>query len=394
MIGTEAMTEVFIDSVDCYGMAVTWGPYKQYTYASPKNYFSEGGFGGWEGWVFYGKCMEIPMFQYVYNPVMPLKLAGHGNLSGGTGPNADETSAHNIGQCFYWLVAKSYLSGFVIRIDYDLVPVDILSSMDKKADTYMLDWNRPMEDPEKPLNVPEVLPEGTTDWHYWIPKPGRHPYRHFPFPERHKEFNKHQRTYGDPQKEQFLRMMAYMRSHLIPEFLVYGEMMRPGKIVSEENKKIDYDYEYYWSFGDTNHPIFQKPIAYEDVYAAQLEHQGNWSTKPIITSAWHEANPDNLQIIGHVQLPNALYIVANTSNVARNLKYSFECDLYPKDTLLRVFVLRLRPGSSHQSSWSDWQMLDEPLRSIDGIVSWEREGKLFSHEIMLIKLEPMGKKEK
>jgi len=393
IFGTEAMTEILIDAIDCFGCFRTWGPYKPFDYATATDLGQGeiGSFGGMFKWIREHNCVEIPLMQYIYNPVMPLKLSGHLTLSGG------ENSAHDVGTAFFWVAAKSYLSGFIIRLDYDQVPVDILSSMYKRTDTYMLFWNRFVENPEKQI-WPAKDGRGN-------PAPGRHPINNPP------SFDAINRTYADPLKEQFLRMMSHLRCKVLPEYLVYGEMMRPAHINEEDNPLYSFDYDIYWSFAENDYPIMQEWSESIDlnpdpdssdkipdglawhVARDQLEHKTNdfkesyyWIMPIIVTAAWKADMPDGAHIV---------YILINASSEKISKKVNFHYGFNPSEEYgsikeLKCDVLRMVPNDPE--GWSKWDTSSQKDIEIDDAEIVREKatilGGLDAHEVYILKIHP------
>jgi hypothetical protein len=370
LFGSEGTCEPFIDLLDCHAHMATWGPYKQYTIAASTigNVHYPPAFTGWIRWVYERTCEEIPLLQYVYNSVMSVRLAGHGNLSGGSGPNGEE-SAHNIGSAFFWLMAQTYLSGMIPRLDYDIVPVDVLSSMDKKADTWMLGWNRYFQHPGR-------VPFRPQD-EFGNPAPGRHPYG------RHPEFDATNRTYGDPTKEQYIRMWSYLRSYQLHDFLVYGDMIHPGTIPAQQNQPVNLDYDYYFAFGGAAKKRARNQqgnivLELKTVRPDETEHAGTWAVRPLLTSGWVQTS----QFHGSDGWPS-LYLIANVGDGRQACLYQITTRRYRGP--VQCHILRCRPAE--ESSWCDW---------VAGPILWPEDGvlrhvfrfaKFHRHEVIAVRLK-------
>jgi len=269
------------------------------------------------------------------------------NLSGG--PN----SKHNIGRLFYWLLAKRYLAGALVELGNAEGLMNVLSNtftkLDQSVPSYMLGWARFAATAETPPSEPEF--PNTND-----PKPGKHP-----------SITDKNRTYGDPDKERFLRMMAYMRSYVVPDFLAYGEMIRPGSILKVNDGTIhgkarlqtedsfledfDYDYNWEWRQGGWIHLVWKDGHVVRDrgdCSAQQLNHtsishveyrttwdkQGRinhkilnsrpFRTGCLVASAWRRFSP------GRVALPcETIHIVANAGSKIRTfvLRVDLSCSI-------------------------------------------------------------------
>jgi len=362
LFGTESVVEIFVDGTDCSGCAETWGPYKPVSIQDNGNLLTV----IWYKWIREHTCSEIPLMQYVYNPVMFVKLSGHVNFSGGVGPgNANNDERHNVGSSFFWLAATSYLSGFILRVDYDIVPIDILSTMSKKADTYMLGWKRGTSDPE---NVPQepINSDGS-------PSPGRHPYGN------NKIFDAIHRTYSDLTKEKYIRMMAALRCRILPDYLVYGEMIRPGIISGNENKQYEFDYDYFFCFS----PEYEnKTTDFNPPYY--------WKVPRLITSAW-QSYP---YLLGRPA--PIVFIIANASPEAIsnevNLKVIFDnFDSYSA----QYQYIRLNPDQPNEwNNWLDPKTGEKIIEPIDGVIKHTFRipaKRIQPYEIVVFKMIPITK---
>ncbi|NLH47398.1 MAG: hypothetical protein GX444_02230 [Myxococcales bacterium] len=224
LLGTEQMTEIFIDLFDYYGAGEnSLGPLRRYSslgqYCQQRNFFQQ------DRWIMEGDAKEIPMLQYVYHPMMPIRNDGAW-FSGGEG------STYNSGDIYYWVLAREYLEyGATISMWFTDAEMDVLSdntnydflpSMDPQTPSYRLDWVRTQESTE-------TLTASDT-------QPGKHGYDSI------------ERAVGDPKKEAFLRLMAALRSYVIPDFLVSGDMRTTG-IKPYSTQQGEYSYYFYTSLG-------------------------------------------------------------------------------------------------------------------------------------------------
>jgi hypothetical protein len=370
LYGTEAIHELLIDVVDLYGTVPSWGPYKDaltdehgaYTPPPPPSPTSPNQAMWLTYWMLKERiCVEEPMLQYVYGPVMAVK-AHNATVSGavpyGTHPTND------IGDAFYWLAAQAYLNGMVLNLQYDNTPLDVLAnpanpndpnSMDPKTPTYMLGWLREtLQQALRPESVgPEVgedpdplAPEGTL-----MPLAGKHPIAGGD--SRFLRF----RTYGDPKKLQYVRMLAYVRSHVLSEFLVHGEMMRPGTAATAQ-EPVALAYNYYWSMSH---------------HAGN--HSGEWRpASDLVSRAWREA-------VG--EFPRVLYLVANVGREARGCSFAADLDLYGSHAA-RGHELQLSPGD--EGSWRDWRAIAEPLAPVNGRIRVRRQVLLAPGQVWVLRL--------
>ena len=370
LFGTEGMTEIFIDLVDCYGMAVTWGPYKDLFYENEPGYnpiygkdiiVTHGGFSGWVDWVMKRTCNEIPMLQYIYNPVMPLKLSGHLNLAGS---DSQPVNKHHIGKSFYWVVASSYLYGMISRLDYDKVLVDIFPNMPSDTPTYILDWNRFPE-------YPETSPvESMND--YGDPNPGKHPQG------QDDKFDTLNRTCAHAKKIKYLRMLSYMRTQIVPEFLVYGEMIRPGVIPNEQNNYKHYDYDFFQSMNgwiNEHSTYFWKNTMPSD------STYWYWNARPLIVAAWKD-QLDNTNI----KIPRAIYIVANSSNNNITFNYKVVSDLFGEG---KVNIEQLHMVFTNEYTWNAWRVWEEGLFSHNGILQHTFNITLSAYDVCIFLLKAL-----
>jgi hypothetical protein len=361
------MTELFIDLVDCYGMAITWGPYKDLFYENMPGRNPEkakdiiiihGSFSGWMDWVMKRTCNEIPMLQYVYNPVMPVKLSGHLNLSG---IDNQPINKHHIGKAFHWVVASSYLYGMITRLDYDKVLVDIFPEMPSDTPTYILDWIRN-------YIYPETSPDEAMN-DYGDPNSGKHPQG------QDVKFDTLNRTYAHAKKIKYLRMLAYMRTQIVPEFLVYGEMLRPGVISNEQNKIYKYDYDYFQSMNGWKNEhstyFWKKTMPLDSTY-------WYWRARPLIVAAWKDQIDNSVNTT-----PRAIFTVANSCDKERTFDYQVVSDLFGDG---KVKVEQLHMVFTNEKTWNTWRLCEERLVSQNGILQHTFKVTLGAYGVCIYRL--------
>ncbi|MCL6444548.1 MAG: DUF6259 domain-containing protein [Alicyclobacillus sp.] len=111
-MGTEMVNEVFIDLLDFYQARAG---------AQPATSF--------EGWnirhlLKTGEAELIPLFTYVYHEYGPVRLDGWGNLT------------REIGQLFYYTVARTYLWGGVYELNYEYCPMEAIDEEENPAEEH------------------------------------------------------------------------------------------------------------------------------------------------------------------------------------------------------------------------------------------------------------------
>ncbi|MCZ7586993.1 MAG: hypothetical protein M5R36_28625 [Deltaproteobacteria bacterium] len=122
--------------------------------------------------------------------------------------------------------------------------------MDVETPAYVTSWNQSTDDPEAPQQ-----PESIGAWPLiYIDRddPANNIYINWLFdawPGRHtwlpsSVFQKHCRTYVDPDKYRYLKMLAFLRHVVAPEKVIYGEMLRPP-LVNDQTTNI-LSYKYFW----------------------------------------------------------------------------------------------------------------------------------------------------
>ena len=173
--------------------------------------------------------------------------------------------------------------------------------MDPDTPTYMLGWARNTEDPEEEVDKMPLLLN---------PKPGKHS----DVADRH-------RTYADPKKENYLKMMAFLRTHVVGEFLIFGDMVRPATI--RPNEIVKYDYNFFWSLRKIT------------------EHAGKFGGAAFISSGWVKAfnNPSDEAD------DTAVYIVANATEEKRaNIEVVIDLDGVFPGRVVSYQTMRIVPN--------------------------------------------------
>jgi hypothetical protein len=379
--GTEAIHELLIDVVDSYGTVPTWGPYKDclndgHNFVrptpTPKNPQTAAFLAYWM--LAKHACREIPMFQYVYNSVMPIKMH-NATLSRGT-----SAGRNNVGDAFYWLAAQTYLNGMILSATYGNNPNDVLSNpenpddpdwMDPKTPTYVLGWGLDTNDPEH-VPAKEIRhPYPLRDRKFAVPASGKHPF--LGSGQDHEEFIEKFRTYGDADKMRFVRMLAYLRSWVLPDFLVKGDMLRPAVLeFAELPDGPRLSYSYYWSM---------KPL--------DCDHEGGWvPEKRLLSLAWREAPGSAGGSFHGVDLPRVAYLVANIDKLARDCLLKATLDLYG-DRSAMVSTMQANPEV--ERSWDHWHPEISVVHPQNGKLSIRRNLSLQPREVAVIRLTPQGR---
>jgi hypothetical protein len=371
LLGSEAVHELLIELLDFSGSESSWGPYRDNyvaidAHGTPYPLFSN----ALASWIINGKgdCEEVPALQYVYSPVMPLKTV-NGTLSRGTDDISRDGRIHDIGDAFYWLFAQAFLNGAFPSLVYANTPIDVLNdeqddtSMPKDTATFVLGWNRVTERPNAPPLI-EALRHEKWPPREWAPVPGRHPYLRDP------RFTKYLRTYGDLRKQRYLRMLAYLRTHLLRDFIVFGEMQRPPQVTVPAGRSITSAlmYAHYWSLSPPS------------------RHAGRW-TPPATILSWCWNGTTSGEDRGRHRAParSTVLVVANVDTSPRQVRVNSVLH-FPNVAAVRANELRLNPES--ESGWDAWQRRPAVLLPVNGQLHIAETLELASHEIHAIKLEP------
>ncbi|MBU5671509.1 DUF6259 domain-containing protein [Paenibacillus brevis] len=115
-MGTEMMNEVFLRELDFYQARAGGQP------AAPL-----------EGYPFRelfktGDAVLIPMFTYVYHEYGPVRMDGWGKLT------------EEIGDLFYYTVARTYLWGGLYELNYEYSPMEALDGTENRSDEHYADF--------------------------------------------------------------------------------------------------------------------------------------------------------------------------------------------------------------------------------------------------------------
>jgi hypothetical protein len=153
-MGTEMMNEVFLDVLDYYQARAGGQP------AAPL-----------EGWnirelLKSGDAELIPMFTYVYHEYGEVRLDGWGKV------------VEEIGDLFYFTVARTYLWGGLYELNYEYSPMEMINGI-----------------------------ENSPDEHY------------YPYEPRNYQFS--------PQRAQFISKFTKLRTGVGNKYLAYGKMLKP-----------------------------------------------------------------------------------------------------------------------------------------------------------------------
>ncbi|WP_261130865.1 DUF6259 domain-containing protein [Bacillus sp. Marseille-Q3570] len=160
-MGTEMMNEVFLDTLDYYQARAGAQP------AAPL-----------EGWnirelMKSGEAEIIPMFTYVYHEYGPVRLDGWGKL------------VEEIGDLFYFTVARTYLWGGLYELNYEYSPLEAIDGV-----------------------------ENTREEHYYPFEPQGYPF--------------------SPRRAEYISKFAHVRTGVGNKYLAYGKMLRPLKFDCEK----------------------------------------------------------------------------------------------------------------------------------------------------------------
>ncbi|MFP5115384.1 DUF6259 domain-containing protein [Bacillaceae bacterium C204] len=160
-MGTEMMNEVFLDILDYYQARAGAQP------AAPL-----------EGWnirelLMSGEAELIPMFTYVYHEYGAIRLDGWGKL------------VKEIGDLFYYTVARTYLWGGLYELNYEYSPMEAIAEKENRFEE-----------------------------HY------------YPFEQRGYPF--------DSERAQYLSKFANIRTGVGNKYLAYGRMLRPLEFECEK----------------------------------------------------------------------------------------------------------------------------------------------------------------
>lgn len=168
-MGTEMVNEVFVDLVDYYQARAGAQPAAAFEGYNLRKLLKK------------GEAELIPMFTYVYHEYGSLRLDGWGKL------------VEEIGELFYFTVARIYLWGGIYELNYEYSPHEILGGRE--------------------------------------PPPDEH---YFPFTPRGYELS--------PERGAYVSQFAKLRTGRGNRYLAYGAMQRPLDIMS---KRIDLEWFHY-----------------------------------------------------------------------------------------------------------------------------------------------------
>ena len=256
----------------------------------------------------------------------------------------------------------------ITRLDYDKVLVDIFPEMPADTPTYILDWYRNSI-------YPETSPDNAMKKH-GDPNPGKHP------AGQDADFDTLNRTYAHAKKIKYLRMLSYMRTQIVPEFLVYGEMIRPGIIPNEQNKVYEYDFDFFQSMNGwrrEHSTYFWKKNMEDSTY-------WYWRARPLIVSAWKDQLDYSIGIT-----PRAIFMVANSCDKELTFDYQVVSDLFGKS---EVKVEQLHMSFTKENTWNSWHPWAERLISQNGILQHTFNITLKAYDIRIYRLSAVSGREK
>lgn len=178
-MGTEMINEVFLDVLDYYQARAGGQP------AAPL-----------EGWnlkelLKSGEAELIPMFTYVYHEFGAVRLDGWGKV------------VEEIGDLFYFTVARTYLWGGLYELNYEYSPHEVINGT-----------------------------ENSPDEHY------------YPFEARGYEFSTN--------RAEYISMFARLRTGVGNKYLAYGKMLRPLEFNSKKVKMNWFHYNCSKEFKEYN----------------------------------------------------------------------------------------------------------------------------------------------
>jgi len=183
-------------------------------------------------------------------------------------------------------------------------------------------------------------------------------------------------------------MLSYMRTYVISEFLVYGEMIHPGTISSNPN--FSPSYEFFWSIGNLSKPNsyngYDKMIS---ARADQLEHSSDdilFNTSSIIYSSWRQIVSDNKELY------DTVHIIANVSNNQCTFNYSFNNNYIFIYSNVYCHHIHMKPNE--ESTWggpSGWQAGPFIGNPTDGLNIINIHITLGSHEVYVLRLSHENK---
>jgi len=127
-------------------------------------------------WQKEGRAVKIPLFSYVYHEYGPVLLDGWAKLS------------REFGEIFYLIAARVALEGGLLELNYEFSPLELFPGMEGPA--YQLVYHNKIYEETSPHRV-------------------------------------------DPAKLEFLREVAEARTGFARDYLAYGRMVRPARVLSE-----------------------------------------------------------------------------------------------------------------------------------------------------------------
>ena len=127
------------------------------------------------GWELNHNCEKIPLFNYVYHEYGPIGMDGFAKIS------------EKFGDIFYWIAARVALWGDLLELNYEFSSLEMFPGMTGSS--------------------------GYLKYHYqWMNDPNP--------------------LEADPKKLEFLREIANARTGFAKDYLAYGKMTRPPKILT------------------------------------------------------------------------------------------------------------------------------------------------------------------
>jgi len=259
--GIENCTELFVDQIDFYHLgAQGLGPFRAPMRDSdPDNPI----FLGVHDWIMSGDAVEIPLFSFVYHAYGAMRTGGKIQMS------------EEIGDIFYWITASEYLWGGILELIYYNTWTDLLPDINP-------------EDVSCPGGWPCAFQSG------WLSEEGGNRAWHYGDEVR----------YADPEKIEFLRKAARLRTVTAKDYLTSGRMLTPPKIETAE-EQVAYDYNFY-----------------SHIRGPEFYHSGEFVADSVLAQTWETWDTGQVAIV-----------LANPTATSRRVKISFDPATYQLGTI-------------------------------------------------------------
>lgn len=133
-MGTEVISEIFLNVFDYYQARAEAGPYAPFEVEAFRD------------WLLQGRAEKIPVFTYVFQDRAPLRMDGWAKLSAESG------------ELFYWSAAQVLLNGGLLQLNYEFSALEDLNGKwdDPVEHYYTFDERHHAIDPQKAAFVGEV----------------------------------------------------------------------------------------------------------------------------------------------------------------------------------------------------------------------------------------------